>query len=124
MTAVVVANGSEIQRDRPREKMPLAGPLSLPIVARSYSFLIHMVHLERLLAACGRSGPSYVTALPAWPLSTADSTDRRNALSKAFCRCLEVERLPGAFVQPPSDGIELALSNIRQIHPLREVLAQ
>jgi hypothetical protein len=37
---------------------------------------------------------------------------------------LEAERFSGAFVQPPRDGIELALSDIRQIHPFREVLAQ
>lgn len=56
------------------------------------------------------------------PLPTADSTDRRNKLAKAFRRCLEVERLSGPFVQSTSDGIELALRNIRQIYPLWELL--
>ena len=58
------------------------------------------------------------------PLTTADSTDRRNTLAKAFSRCLEAERLPGAFVQPASDAIEFVLVNIRQVHPFWEVLAQ
>lgn len=60
---------------------------------------------------------------PERPLSAADSIDRRNALSKALCRRFEVERLPGAFVQLTSYGIELALTNIRQVHAFREVLA-
>ena len=43
----------------------------------------------------------------------ADSTDRRNALGKTFCRRLEAKRFSRAFVQPTSDGVELALTNIR-----------
>ena len=48
-----------------------------------------------------------------WTLVQVDSTDRRNTLAKAFCRCLEAECLSRSFVQPPSDGIELTLRNIR-----------
>ena len=54
----------------------------------------------------------------------ADSIDRRNALAKSFCRRFEAECLSGPFVQPASDGIELALMNIRQVHAFWEVLAQ
>ena len=43
----------------------------------------------------------------------ADSTGRRNTLAKAFRRCLEAQPLSRAFVQSTSDGIELALANIR-----------
>src|SRR5580700_12351212 len=57
-------------------------------------------------------------------LLAADSTDRRNTLAKAFRRGLEVERPSGSFVHATSDGIELALRNIRQIYPLWEVLPQ
>ena len=57
-------------------------------------------------------------------LSTADSIDRRNALAKSFRWRLEAECLSGPFVQPASDGIELVLMNIRQVHPFWEVLAQ
>lgn len=76
-------------------------------------------------AADGCSREARKTAqAPERRLASADSTDQRNASAKAFCGCLETERLPGPFVQSTSNRIELGLMNIRQIHPLREVLAQ
>jgi IS30 family transposase len=42
-------------------------------------------------------------------------------LGKTFCRCLEVKRFPGSFVEPTSDGIEAALTNRLNERP-RETL--
>ena len=56
------------------------------------------------------------------PLSAADSTDRRNALGKAFCRRFEAERFSGSLVQPSRDRVEPDLIDARQVHSFREVL--
>jgi hypothetical protein len=49
-------------------------------------------------------------------LPAADSTGRRNALGKAFCRRFEAECFSGSLVQPSRDGVEPDLIDARQIH--------
>ncbi len=79
----------------------------------------HRYHLFEKSRPCAG-----VSACGGCPLRAADSTGQGNTLAKTFCRYLEAEGLPWTFVQSTSDGIKLALTNIRQVHPLWEVLAQ
>ena len=43
------------------------------------------------------------------PLTTADSTGRRNSLMKSLSWCFVVQCLSGSFVEAPSDRVELGL---------------
>jgi hypothetical protein len=58
------------------------------------------------------------------PEETAGSTGRRNTLVKSLGWGLEVQRFPGALVEPARHLIEMGLRVRRQVRPARKVLAQ